>query len=183
MGLPLSVEFGATGEIEDRALAPLPPWALAAEKIVFGTRQSIASALFVLVLAAIVPAMRHAVSFDALPLLAAVLLLVGITSAALGLVVGCVVKPGRIELMFSVVVAPLTFLGCIYYPWTSLELIPWLQYLVLVNPLVYLTEGLRAALTPAIPTMPIWAFGTAAVAYAAGAVAAGVALFNRRLTA
>jgi ABC-2 type transport system permease protein len=31
-----------------------------------------------------------------------------------------------------------------------------LQILVLVNPLVYMSEGLRTALTPAIPHMPAW---------------------------
>jgi ABC-2 type transport system permease protein len=55
--------------------------------------------------------------------------------------------------MFSVVILPLTFLGAVYYPWASLEAIPWLQTLVLVNPLVYVSEGLRAVLTPDVPSM------------------------------
>ena len=36
--------------------------------------------------------------------------------------------------------------------------IPWLKWLVLLNPLVYMSEGLRAALTPDVPHMPTWAF-------------------------
>jgi ABC-2 type transport system permease protein len=31
-----------------------------------------------------------------------------------------------------------------------------LQYAVLLNPIVYMSEGLRAALTPALPHMPAW---------------------------
>ena len=58
--------------------------------------------------------------------------------------------------VFGVVVLPITFLGCIYYPWAALAPIKWLQIGVLANPLVYVTEGFRAALTNA-PTMSLWA--------------------------
>jgi ABC-2 type transport system permease protein len=63
--------------------------------------------------------------------------------------------------MFAVVVTPIMFLGCVYYPWALLHAIPWLQWLVLLNPLVYMSEGLRAVLTPGVPHMPVWAFLTA----------------------
>ena len=56
-------------------------------------------------------------------------------------------------LIFGVVVIPITFLGCVYYPWAKLEHIPWLQIGVLINPIVYMSEGLRAALTPTMPHM------------------------------
>ncbi len=52
--------------------------------------------------------------------------------------------------LFALVVLPLTFLGCIYYPWKALEAVRWLQIVVLVNPLVYMCEGFRAALTDGI---------------------------------
>ena len=45
----------------------------------------------------------------------------------------------------------------------------WMQWLVLANPLVYVSEGLRAAFIPGVPHLPVWAFmgvltvGTAAV--------------------
>ncbi len=35
-----------------------------------------------------------------------------------------------------------------YYPWAQLEAIRWLQVVTLANPLVYMSEGLRAGLTP-----------------------------------
>lgn len=33
----------------------------------------------------------------------------------------------------------------------------WLQICVLFNPIDYMSEGLRAAVTPGIPHMPSWA--------------------------
>ena len=90
----------------------------------------------------------------ALVLLLVVVVLSALLSGALGLTLGTFVSPRQIGLMFSVVVLPLTFLGAVYYPWAALDAVPWLQWLVLLNPLVYVSEGLRAALTPSIPTMP-----------------------------
>ena len=40
--------------------------------------------------------------------------------------------------------------------WLALEPIRWLQVFTLVNPLVYLSEGFRSALTP-VPHMSLWA--------------------------
>jgi ABC-2 type transport system permease protein len=51
-------------------------------------------------------------------------------------------------------VVPITFLGCVYYPWEYLNHLRWLQLAVLIDPIVYMSEGLRAALTPGIPHMP-----------------------------
>jgi ABC-2 type transport system permease protein len=34
-----------------------------------------------------------------------------------------------------------------------LDKMPWLQRGILINPIVYMSEGLRAALTPALPHM------------------------------
>jgi ABC-2 type transport system permease protein len=79
--------------------------------------------------------------------------LASLTAGALGLTIGTSVKPAQIGLIFGVVVMPITFLGCVYYPWRALHAIPWLQYGVLVNPIVYMSEGLRAALTPTLPHM------------------------------
>jgi ABC-2 type transport system permease protein len=62
--------------------------------------------------------------------------------------------------MFGFIVLPITFLGGTYYPWTALSAIkiwgfPWLQALVCLNPLIYVTEGFRAALTTA-SHMPLY---------------------------
>ena len=89
------------------------------------------------------------------PLLVAVVVIASLSAGSMGLVLGTVVPPRQIGLLFSIVVIPVTFLGCVYYPWATLEPIRWLQITVLVNPLVYVTEGLRAALTPSVPHMRI----------------------------
>ena len=48
-----------------------------------------------------------------------VLVLASLTSGALGLTIGTSVKPQQIGLIFGVVVMPITFLGCVYYPWAA----------------------------------------------------------------
>jgi len=49
------------------------------------------------------------------------------------------------------------FFGCAYYPWQGLSAVPLMKYAVLINPLVYVAEGMRGALTPAAPHMPLGA--------------------------
>jgi ABC-2 type transport system permease protein len=58
--------------------------------------------------------------------------------------------------LFAVILLPATMLGCVYYPWSALHSIRWLQILVLINPMVYMSEGLRAVLTPSLGHMPLW---------------------------
>ena len=103
-------------------------------------------------------------------------------SSALGLAVGTVVPPQRMGLVFSVLVVPLTFLGCVYYPWFALKPLPWLQVGVLVNPLVYMSEGLRATLTPGVPHMAAAAYLGVGFGFAVALTAGGTVLFARRVT-
>jgi ABC-2 type transport system permease protein len=49
------------------------------------------------------------------------------------------------------VFAPMIFFGCVYYPWSLLGNFPIVQKLVLLNPLVYASEGLRGTLAPQYP--------------------------------
>jgi ABC-2 type transport system permease protein len=153
VALPLSIELGGTREIEDRVLAPIPVEMVAVEKLLVGALQGVIGGLVVFPLVYLVPATPVAVEITNWPLLLAVVLLAGLTAGALGLALGTIVRPQQIGLMFAVVVVPITFLGCVYYPWALLHPIRWLQLLVLVNPLVYMSEGLRASLTPDIPHM------------------------------
>jgi ABC-2 type transport system permease protein len=153
VALPLAVDFGSTREIDDRVMCPLPVSLVAIEKIVFSAMQSIVAAAIVFPLAYYMPSTpvyAHVVSW---PFLIAVTVLASLTAGALGLTIGTAVKPQQIGLIFSVIVIPITFLGCIYYPWKALRQIPWLQFGVLVNPIVYMSEGLRAALTPTLDHM------------------------------
>ena len=156
IALPLSVEIGATREIEDRVMAPIPIHFIAATKVGFSGLQSVLAAVVVFPLIYFLPAGPVHVRVTSWPLLLAVLVLGGLSSGSLGLAAGTVVKPKHISLLFSVIIVPLTFLGCVYYPWALLRHIRWLQLVVLANPLVYISEGLRAALTPELPHMPLW---------------------------
>jgi ABC-2 type transport system permease protein len=153
VALPLSQEFGITREIDDRVMCPLPVAAVAAEKIVFSAIQSMIAAAIVFPLAYYVPSTPVVAHVNNWPFFLLVLVLASLTSGALGLTIGTAVKPQQIGLIFGVVVMPITFLGCVYYPWAALKPIPLLQFGVLVNPIVYMSEGLRTALTPG-PHMP-----------------------------
>jgi ABC-2 type transport system permease protein len=61
----------------------------------------------------------------------------------------------HIGLMFSMVLTPMIFFGCTYYPWSALDKFPILQKIVLINPLAYASEGLRASVVPQFPHIPI----------------------------
>jgi len=153
VALPMVQEFGYTKEIEDRVLAPLPVSLVALAKVTSGAIQGVIAALIVFPIAAVVPA--NTVHLDvSWPVLLTLGPLACITASALGLTFGTRFEPRTVPMMFGVVVIPLTFLGCVYYSWVALGPIKvggfsWLKYLVLVNPLVYMSEGFRAALTTA----------------------------------
>jgi ABC-2 type transport system permease protein len=153
VALPLASEFGVTREIDDRVMCPLPVYAVAIEKVCFSALQSILAALLIIPLAYLVPSTPVHAHVSNWPLLIAVLLLASLNAGALGLAIGSNVKPSQIGLIFSIVVIPITFLGCVYYPWAALKAIRWLQIAVLFNPIVYMSEGLRSALTPTVPHM------------------------------
>jgi ABC-2 type transport system permease protein len=168
VALPLSSEFGITREIDDRVMCPLPLWAVALEKVCFSAMQSIIAALLVIPMAFYIPAVPVRADFHNWFLLVLVLVLASLLAGSLGLVIGSTVNPKQIGLVFSIIVVPITFLGCVYYPWARLDKIPWLQMGVLFNPIVYMSEGLRASVTPGIAHMPWWAILVALVFFTAG---------------
>jgi ABC-2 type transport system permease protein len=154
VALPMMQDFGFTKEIEDRLLSPVPIQLVAVEKVVAGVLQGIVAALFVLPVARLIMGPIPGLSFGNAPLLLAVTVLGGAAFSAMGLALGTGIAPQQIGLMFSVIVAPMIMFGCTYYPWTGLAHVPLMKWLVLINPLVYVSEGMRAALTPAVPHMP-----------------------------
>ena len=180
VALPLVREFGYTREIEDRVLAPLPVWAVAVEKIVSGALQALIAGAIVFPLAAVVPV--SAVHLQvAWPALLAVAPLAALTGACLGLALGTRVQPHQVPLMFSVIVIPITFLGATYYPWARLTPIPWLKVAVLVNPLVYMSEGFRAALTTGVRHMSLAAIYCVLAGFAAVLTWLGIKGFRQRV--
>lgn len=180
VALPLSNEFGGTKEIEDRIMAPVPVVVVALEKVLFGAAQSVLAGIVVLPMVLVIPSTPVELSVTSWPLLVLVAVLAGLLSGSLGLALGTYVSPRQIGLMFSLVVLPLTFLGAVYYPWAALASIRWLQVGVLANPLVYVSEGLRAALTPTVETMPPTVFLGALVVATAVLLWAGMRGFVRR---
>jgi len=153
--LPMVMDFAATKEIEDRLLAPVTTALVAIEKIVSGVLQGLVSAIFVLPVARLIMGPIPGLTLSHAGEVLAVALLGAAAFSAMGLVLGTAVSPQHVGLMFSMIVAPLIFFGCTYYPWRGLDRVPVVKYLVLVNPLVYVSEGMRASLTPALPHMPL----------------------------
>jgi ABC-2 type transport system permease protein len=180
VSLPLVQDFGYTREIEDRVLAPMPVWAVAMEKVASGAIQALIAALVVFPLAAVVPATPVHLHIHWL-LLITVLPLCCLMSAALGLTIGTRVEPRQVPLIFSLLVIPMTFLGAVYYPWKSLTPLPWLKWAVLINPLVYMSEGMRMALTKGVPHMPAIAIYGAIIGFTIAFLRLGIAGFKRRV--
>jgi ABC-2 type transport system permease protein len=147
VALPLSTEFGITREIDDRVMCPVPVWAVAVEKICFSAMQSIAGALLVIPMAILIPAVPVYPHIHNWVLFVLVLVMASLLAGALGLAIGASVAPRQIGLVFSIIVVPITFLGCVYYPWEGLKHIVWF---------VYISEGLRASVTPEVEHMPVW---------------------------
>jgi ABC-2 type transport system permease protein len=179
VALPLVNEFGYTREIDDRVIAPLPVWAVGAQKIASGALQAAVAAAVTLPIVLLVPSTD--VHLDVhWPVLVTMLPLACVLAGALGLAIGTRVEPRQVSLMFSILVMPMSMLGAVYYPWSSLDALPVLQWAVLVNPLVYMCEGLRAALTD-IPHMPLPAVYAALSAFTAVLVKLGLDGFRKRV--
>jgi ABC-2 type transport system permease protein len=157
--MPLVMEFSWQRTIEDRALAPVPIRVLAIQKMTAGAIQAFIGACIVFPVVYFVHAAGEAphVHVSNWFLLAVVMVFAAALTAALGLWLGTVVDPRKIQMIFAIVLLPATMLGCVYYPWSALHSIRWLQIATLINPMVYMNEGLRAALTPGVGHMPLWA--------------------------
>jgi len=166
VAMPLISEFQFTKEIEDRLLAPLDTEWLAVEKIVAGMVQALVAGLVVIPTAWLVMGRGVALSGDHVLLFSTLALLVSLLASAIGLTLGSTVGPQHIGLMFSLVFAPMIFFGCTYYPWEALRKFPILSRAVLINPVVYASEGFRSALVPQFHHLP------------PGRLLAGLVLFN-----
>jgi ABC-2 type transport system permease protein len=186
VALQLSTEFGYTREIEDRVQAPCPIWLVAVAEVVSGSVQGVLAAVVVFPIAAVV----HAPGVEAHLsihwwVLVTLIPLACVAMTSLGLVLGTSFEPRNIGLMFGFVVLPLTFLGGTYYQWTKLspvqvDGIHWLQILVLVNPLIYVAEGMRAALTEA-SHMPLYVVYPVLVGFCAVFLSLGLRNFRGKV--
>jgi ABC-2 type transport system permease protein len=154
VAMPLIAEFQFTREIEDRLLAPIDTYWVAIEKTLAGLIQAVVAGLIVLPLGWIILRPGLELHVNSPIMFIVIILLVAAFSAAGGLALGCSMDQQHIGLMFSMVLTPMIFFGCTYYPWSALNKFPILQKVVLINPLAYASEGLRASLVPQFPHLP-----------------------------
>jgi ABC-2 type transport system permease protein len=186
IALAMAQEFGFTREIEDRVQAPCPIWLVAIAKVLSGAAQGVLSAVIVLPIASVVHAPGvHAHLTLHWWLIVTIIPLACVAMAGLGLVLGTSFEPRNIGLMFGFIILPITFLGGTYYSWTKLAPVQvggwhWLQTIVLINPLIYVNEGMRAALTRA-PHMHLYVIYPVLLAFAAVFLAIGLRNFRRRV--
>lgn len=181
--MPLVMEFGWQRTIEDRALAPVPIRLLAIQKILAGAVQSFIGAVIVFPIVLLVHAPGQAPHVDVTnwAVLALVMVFGATMTSSLGLLLGTLLDPRKMQMLFAVVLLPLTMLGCVYYPWSALSAIRWLQVVTLVNPMVYMAEGLRAVLTPSMGHMPMWAVFLALIGGTLLFCALGIRTFRNRV--
>jgi ABC-2 type transport system permease protein len=153
--LPLVIDFSFTKEIEDRLLAPLPVSFVALEKILFGTLRALIAGAIMFPIGRLV---LGTLPFEAsrVWMLIAFMLLGAVMGSGLGMTLGTLVQPSQISIVFALVLTPLLFTGCTQYPWPSLSSLRWFQVLTLLNPLTYMSEGVRASMVPDVPHMHAW---------------------------
>lgn len=155
LAFPLVAEFGWTKEIEDRLLAPMPTSFVVGEKVLFALLRSLTATLIMIPVGIIILG-SIPWRWAGFPLFLAGLVLGALVGAGFGLLMGTLVRPERISLLFSLVFTPLLFTGCSQYPWPSLDRIRWFQIVTACNPMTYVSEALRGALVPDVPHIRPW---------------------------
>ncbi|HYR46132.1 MAG TPA: ABC transporter permease [Thermoanaerobaculia bacterium] len=180
VAMPLISEFQFTGEIEDRLLAPIEIEWVAVEKILAGMIQALIAGLVVLPAAWATMGKGVDIRLPHPILFVLLCLLIAFLSSAVGLTLGVSIGQRQIGLMFSLVLAPMIFFGCTYYPWSALARFPVLQKVVLINPVVYSSEGLRSALVPQFPHLPQIAVFGALLFFDTVFLAIGLRQFRRK---
>lgn len=164
VALPMVLDLGFAREIDDRLLAPMPDVLVAVEKVIFATLRGLIAGGVMFPLAVWILGDQYNVRSDRILVLLVMLVLASLVGACIGLFLGTSVRPEQIGLMFSLILTPLLFTGCTYYPWAGLDSLKWFQILTLFNPLTYADEGIRYAMVPAIhgqdiPTLGLqWVF-------------------------
>jgi ABC-2 type transport system permease protein len=158
--LPLVLDLGFAREVDDRLLSPLPVWWIPLEKVLFAAVRGTIASSVIFPLGCWILGSGFAVRADRLGILIGMVILTAFVGATIGLLMGTVIKPEQISLMFTLIFTPLLFTGCTYYPWGALGRIEWFQVVTLFNPLTYAAEGLRYSMVPRIngmdfPTLPL----------------------------
>ena len=182
----LARDLGVIREIDDRLLAPLPTALVAIEKVLLATLRALTGGAFIFPLAYWILGSGFQVRSDMIGVLIGLMVLVALVGAALGLVLGTAAPIQLLPLIFALVLTPLIFTGCTFYPWASLGAIKWFQILTLFNPLTYAAEGMRYAMVPPVhgQALQTLAIGWVLLALCASFILAlwgGIKLFQRRV--
>jgi ABC-2 type transport system permease protein len=182
----LARDLGFTREIEDRLLAPLPIALVAVEKIVLASVRGLLAGAIVFPLAYWILGSAYQVRTDQLAILIGLMVLIALTGAALGLLVSVATPIQQLPLIFALVLTPLTFTGCTFYSWASLNAIRWFQIITLFNPLTYAAEGMRYAMVPPLHGQALATLAPGVVLLVLGAsfilcLWFGIRLFQRRV--
>ncbi|ATZ23540.1 ABC transporter permease [Streptomyces lavendulae] len=179
--LPLIIDFSWSKEIEDRLLAPIPTFLVAVEKLVFGMLRGIVASLLMIPMGFLV--LDHASwPMDRFPATVGVLLMGALAGSTVGLTIGTLAPPRHISIVFAVTLTPLMFTGCTQFPWHGLAEVRWFQVLCTLNPLTYVTEGIRSLLLPpgGPGSIPLWVCVSALTAAILIFGAIGIKGFHRR---
>jgi ABC-2 type transport system permease protein len=153
--MPLSIDLSGTREVDERLLAPIGVLGVAIQKVIAGAIHAGVAGL--IALPAMMLLMHQVTGVEVHPSWALLLPLValsGLLSAAFGMTLGTQVQPRYSGLLFAVILGPMMLFGCAYYPWMGLRVVGVFQYVFLLNPLVFMSEGMRFAVTPDVPHMP-----------------------------
>ena len=154
--IPLVQDLSGSREVDERLLAPIGVFGISAGRIVAGAVHAAAAGL---VAGPAMILLMHGVGLGDVrphwPLLLPLVAACGLLSAAFGLTLGTRVQPRFSGLLFAVVLGPMMLFGCTYYPWARLSVIGPVRHLFLLNPLTFVSEAMRLAVTPEAPHMPL----------------------------
>jgi ABC-2 type transport system permease protein len=179
--MPLTADLSGSREVDERLLAPISVLGVAFEKVVAGAIHAALAGL--VALPAMMVLMHRVAAVDVRPswlVLPPLIVACGLVSAAFGLTLGTRVQPRMSGLLFAVVLGPLMLFGCAYYPWASLGVLGPVQYLFLLNPLVFMSEAMRYAVTPDVPHMPVPLMLAGLAFFTAFFLITGARAFERR---
>ncbi|MEO5763462.1 MAG: ABC transporter permease [Vicinamibacteria bacterium] len=179
--MPLSADLSGTREVDERILSPLPPLAVALERILAGALQS--SLIGLLALPIMLFLMHEVRGFDLRPnwiILLPILLCCGFLASAFGLTLGTLVQPRYAGILFSILLGPMMLFGCAYYPWRAMDSMGFVQWLFCLNPLVFISEAMRLCVTPERPHMEAALIFTGLLLYGAFFTWTGTRLFEKR---
>jgi len=179
--MPLTIDLSGSREVDERILAPISVLGVALEKVIAGAIHAGLAGL--IALPAMMLLMHRVTGVFVRPAWGILFPLVaasGVLSAAFGLTLGTRVQPRFSGLLFAVVLGPLMLFGCAYYPWAALSVLGPVQYVFLLNPLVFMSEAMRLSVTPDVPHMPVPLLVTGLVAFSALFLLSGARAFERR---